>query len=328
VTVELASVTPPIPRDSYGRPLVTPPGGGRPVAYTRCTTYVGVLEDTYNLSRWQQRMVALGLAGRPDLLLAVTAHGDDRDELNRICADAQEAAAAHAAATTGTALHALTERIDRGQSVGVIPDAYRADLAAYKKTTAELTPVHIEAFTVLDELRVGGTPDRIVEYDGHRYIADVKTGSIEYGMGKIAMQLAVYSRSVLYDHTTGDRTPLDVDLSNAIVVHLPAGEGQCQLHWINIAAGWEAVQLATQVRAWRSRRNLSLPLDIPAQNHPPGPGPGQIAGPHRQTDPTVHTAGFPADLGRLIPTASLPRVLSAQVSGTPSDTESQGAEHD
>ena len=257
---ELASVVPPIPRDGWGRPLVIPPGGGKPIAYTRCTTYVGVLEDTYNLARWQQRMVALGLASRPDLLLAVSAHGDDKQQLNKICADAQEAAAAHAAATTGTALHALTERLDRGLPVGVIPDAYLADLAAYEKKTARFTPVEIEKFTVLDELQVGGTPDRVLEFEGRRYIGDVKTGSIEYGIGKIAMQLAVYSRSSLYDHVTGNRAGLSVDQNNAIVVHLPAGEGRCELHWVNIAAGWEAVQLATSVRAWRTRKGLSAPL--------------------------------------------------------------------
>jgi hypothetical protein len=260
MTAELVSVAPQIPRDRWQRPLVIPRGGGAPVAYTRCTTYVGVLEDTYNLARWQQRMVALGLASRPDLLLAVSAHRDDKAQLNRICSDAQEAAAAHAAATTGTALHALTDHMDRGIPVGVIPEAYQADLAAYEKATADLIPVEIEAFTVLDALQIGGTPDRVVEYRGARYIADVKTGSIQYGMGKIAMQLAVYSRSSLYDHVTGERSGLRVDQNNAVVIHLPAGEGRCELHWVNIAAGWEAVKLATSVRAWRARHDLSIPF--------------------------------------------------------------------
>jgi hypothetical protein len=260
MTAELASVAPQVPRDRWQRPLVIPRGGGTPVAYTRCTTYVGVLEDTYNLARWQQRMVALGLASRPDLLLAVSAHSDDKAQLNQICVDAQEAAAAHAAATTGTALHALTERLDRGLPVGVIPEAYQADLAAYEKATVELTPVEIETFTVLDTLQIGGTPDRVVEFRGDRYIADVKTGSIEYGMGKIAMQLAVYSRSSLYNPTNGQRAGLRVNQNNAIVIHLPAGEGRCELHWVNIAAGWEAVKLATSVRAWRARSGLSMPF--------------------------------------------------------------------
>ena len=124
--------------------------------------------------------------------------------------------------------------------------------------------LHVEQFTVLDELKIGGTPDRVVEYDGQRYIADVKTGSIEYGAGAIAMQLAVYAHSRLYNLRTGERTPLDVHQDRAVVIHLPAGTGTCTLHWVDITAGWEAVQHATWVRAWRARRNLIAPTDTPA----------------------------------------------------------------
>lgn len=254
-----------VERDRYGRPIIIPLGGGKAKAYVRCTTYVGVLEDTFNLSRWQQRMVALGLADRPDLLLAVGAHRDDKDRLNEICGDAMEAAKAHAAATTGTALHALAERMDRGLPLGAVPAAYAADLDAYRRATAGMEHLHIEELMVLDELKIAGTPDRLSRVDGALRVVDLKTGSIEWGAGKIAMQLAVYARSALYDPATGERTSLDVDLDRAIVVHLPAGQGRCELHWIDIAAGWEAVGLATQVRAWRARKGLLEPIGPAAE---------------------------------------------------------------
>src|SRR5690606_3682330 len=77
---------------------------------------------------------------------------------------------------------------------------------------------------------------------------------------------SVYSRSVLYDPATRERTPLEVDQDRAIVSHLPAGQGRCELHWVDIAAGWEAVQVATQVRQWRKRRGLLTPLtDVSAE---------------------------------------------------------------
>lgn len=257
-----------IPRDRFNRPMVLPPNGGKPVSYTRCTTYVGCLEDTYNLGQWMQRMVAIGLASRPDLLLAVSAHSDDKAKLNKIVDDAREAAAANAAATTGTALHALTERIDRGQDVGVIPEQYKPDLAAYEKATASLTALMIEQFCVDDDLRIGGTPDRVVEFEGANYIADVKTGSIEYGALKIAMQLAVYAHCRAYDHHTGQRTDLpNVSTERAIVIHLPAGTGTAELVWVDIKTGWEAVQVATQVRDWRKRKGLLVPL-VPAKDGP------------------------------------------------------------
>lgn len=256
-------LTTPVPRDRWGRPLVVPPEGGAPVAYTRCTTYVSCLEDTHGLALWQQRMVALGLADRPDLLLAVSAHRDDTRRLNEITAQARDAAAAGAAATTGTALHALTERIDRGQPLGAVPAAYQADLDAYRQATAGLEVLAVEQFVVCDPLRVGGTLDRLVRVAGRVYVADIKTGDITHAAGKIAMQLAVYAHSVPYDHATRQRTPRPwpVETDRGLVIHLPAGTGQCQLWWVDLAAGWEAVQLARQVRAWRARRDLLTPAD-------------------------------------------------------------------
>ena len=246
-------VTPPpaINRDRWGRPLVVPPGGGKPVAYTRCTTFVDALEDKYNLQLWMQRMTAVGLSMRPDLLLAVSAHKDDKSKLNKICDDAKEAAAASAAATTGTALHALTELVDRGQELPPLPSEAQADLAAYAAATEALKATHIEQFCVLDPLQIGGTPDRIVRHEGKSYIADIKTGSIEFGILKIAMQLAVYARSKTYDIASAERGMHGAELDKALIIHLPAGEARCDLYWVDILAGWDAVQVAKQVREKR-----------------------------------------------------------------------------
>jgi hypothetical protein len=263
-----------IPRDRYGRPMVHPENGGKPQAYTRCTTFVSCLEDTFALQAWMQRMVALGLADRPDLLLSVTAHRDDKRQLDKICNDAREYAKANAAATTGTALHALTERMDRGEDVGTVPDAYLADLAAYQQATDKLTAVHIEQFCVLDSLQIGGTPDRVVEYNGKRYIADVKTGSIEFGILKIAMQLAVYSRSKLYDHGTHARGDHGAEFDKGLIIHLPAGTGTCELVWVDLLAGWEAVKIAKSVRQWRTKKfkDLTEPFE-PRMDPRPDPQP-------------------------------------------------------
>lgn len=271
-----------LPRDRWGRPLVIPPEGGKPVPYTRCTTYVGCLEDTYNLGLWQQRMVATGLAQRPDLLLQVSSLGMQptkgtpdykkwRAGMDEACGAAREAAAASSAATIGTALHALTERLDRGLDVGIIPDSYKPHLAAYEQATATFEAVHIEQFTVNDDLKIGGTPDRILKIDGHDklVVGDLKTGDTEYGIGKMCMQLSVYAHSLVYHPATGQRAPLgDVDLDRGLIIALNATTGQCELKWIDLAAGWDAVQLATQVRAWRARKGLATPYQ-PTTDAPP-----------------------------------------------------------
>jgi hypothetical protein len=273
-------VTPPpaINRDHYGRPLVIPPTGGKPVAYTRATTYVDAIEDKIGLQKWMQRMTALGLASRPDLLLSVSAHRDDKKALDRICENAKEAAAASAAATTGTAIHALTELVDRGQDLPVLPDQAKADLAAYANATADLKAILIEQFCVLDTLKIGGTPDRVVEYGGERFIADVKTGSIEYGTLKIAAQLAVYARSQTYDIATGARGHHEADMTRGIIIHVPAGQGTATLHWVDLEAGWYAVQVAGQVRDKRRLKfkDLTSPFG-PFERHQPGTVPGNTS---------------------------------------------------
>lgn len=273
-------VTPPpaIDRDRYGRPLVVPPNGGKKVAYTRCTTFIDCLEDKFNLQKWMMRMVALGLAERPDLLLSTSAHKDDKRELDRICDAAKEAAAASAAATTGTALHALTELVDRGETLPVVPPLAKASLDAYATATASLKSEAIEQFLVLDTLKIGGTTDRIVNFRGKSYIADIKTGSIEYGALKIAMQLAVYARSHAYDIATGKRTTHGASTTRGLVIHLPANPeawedpntAECHLHWVDIETGWEAVKVASQVREKRKAKfaDLTQPFDPDAAPRP------------------------------------------------------------
>lgn len=263
-------VTPPpaIDRDRYGRPMVVPPKGGKRVPYTRATTYIDVLDDKFNLQRWMQRMVALGLASRPDLLLSVSAHRDDKEELNAICEKAREAAAASAAATTGTALHALTELIDRGEELPAgLPAGVKASLDCYIETTAPLRSVLIEQFMVLDSLRIGGTPDRVVEFERKRYIGDIKTGDITWSILKIAMQLAVYARSRTYNIATAERQMHGADLEQALVIHLPAvedpAEARCDLYRVDILEGWNAVMVARDVRQRRKLKfdDLTRPFD-------------------------------------------------------------------
>ena len=258
----LTTPRPEITRDRWGRPLVIPPAGGKPVAYTRATTYIDVLDDKYNLQQWEKRMVALGLADRPDLLLAVSAHRDDKKALDRITADAKEAAKAHAAATTGTALHALTEILDAGGTLPPLPATATASLDAYAAATADLTAVMVEQFCVLDTLQIGGTPDRVVDYQGRRYIADIKTGSIDFGALKIAMQLAIYARSHTYDIPTGERGIHEASTIRGIVIHLPSvddpADARCDLHWVDLEAGWQAVQVAKRVREKRRIKHTDV----------------------------------------------------------------------
>lgn len=281
-----------IPRDKpWKRPLIIPPflneieaRQAGLVPYTRATTFISVLENTYNLQRWKMRKVAEGLSQRPDLLLLVNSLGlqpedDDeykewRNKMDELCEQALEAAESSAPANIGTALHAFTDRIDRGQPLGRVPKEYQRHLKAYEAATADLTAVHIERFLVNDQYQIGGTPDRISMLDGHEkmIITDTKSGDkLSYGMAKIAMQLAVYANSQFYDPSSGQRAYIpNIDLERGLVIALNAKRGDCQLHWIDLRQGWEGVQLASSVREWQKRKDFHSPYqprDLVAEAH-------------------------------------------------------------
>lgn len=244
-------------RDKFGRPRIKRADGSA-VYYTRCTTFVSAHEDQTLLTKWKSRQVALGLSLRDDLRLAFLAHREDRTEMDRLCSEAMDYAEAHAKATKGTAMHSICEQHDRGQQVTGLPVEAQTDLAAYAAATLDLTHVQIEQMTVHDEWKIAGTPDRVVEWMGRRYIADLKTGRIDYGAGKIAAQLAVYSRSLAYDHATGTRYEHGADQDRGIVIELPVGSGECRLHWVDLNAGWSIAQVCKKVREVRNIRDSQV----------------------------------------------------------------------
>lgn len=250
-----------IERDRYGRPMVMPVKGKKKVAYTRATTIANSLDDASALVAWKMRMAALGLTTRPDLLLAISAAGEDKMAINAYIEEAMDAAGASKAANIGTAIHALTERLDLGQELGVVPDQWLPDIRAYEEATKVLNKVYIEQFCVLDKFKIAGTPDRLVEYKGELFIADLKTGRIDHP-NNIAMQLAIYAHGLPYDTATATRGSWgDVNKEKAIIVHLPAGTGACKLVFIDIAEGWKGVQFAMKVRKWRDQKGLATQFE-------------------------------------------------------------------
>ncbi len=114
---------------------------------------------------------------------------------------------------------------------------------------------------MLDRWKVAGTADRIGLYRGQLTVADIKTGKIDYP-GKFAAQIAGYARSLPYDTVTDTRGAADLglDLQHGLVIHLPAGEGRCDLYLVDIEKGWAACQLAQQVWAWRATKGLLKPV--------------------------------------------------------------------
>ena len=266
-------------RDQWGRPLIVPVDGGKPVPCTRSSSAAKTVEDTYNLELWARRNIAYGMAHDPSLVARIIAVGGTpstwdqacKKQVNEIGEAAATVALAHRGADIGTALHRMTEIVDRNEPLNAGP--YEADIEAYVNAIAGagyvIDPRYIECRLVCDELQTAGTADRILRRvsDGLQRIADIKTGeTVDYGALGWAAQLAAYAHSQLYEVETGQRLPTPaIDRTVGIIIHLPAGKGVCTLYEIDLVAGYRAAELANEIHAVRreAKRWIS-PLRVPA----------------------------------------------------------------
>lgn len=267
----LAGIQPEPDRDRWGRyklPALSAVGddGSRDVrSWTRVTTFAKSISDSMGLTKWQIRMAVRGIAMRPDLLaLAASAPADDRSTLDRVAEQAKEAAGTSSGANSGTALHAMTERVDRGERLNV-PPPWDADVAAYSRAlrAARVTvdPELIERIVVCEALGVAGTFDRVLRLPGGTLvIGDLKTGrDLSYSWLEIAIQLAIYANAdAMWNGITGQYEPMPaVDKDMGLVVHLPVGSAKATLYGVDLRAGWAAAQLCASVREQRALKNLA-----------------------------------------------------------------------
>lgn len=258
-----------VPRDKNDWPRILPPDktvlkDSDLRSYARASGYGKVLENTYNIERYNERNVADGFVQDATLRLEWSGTGpEDRDRRNELVKEAKKVAKADVKSRTGSAVHAITERHDLGLSLKSIPEEYVPDLEAWIDKMKHFTILGVENFVVEDTFRIAGTYDRLVYYHvpcpicgKHNRILDLKTGRIDFGQIGMACQLAAYAHGRSYNPADGSRTDQDVCLCRGIIVNLPAGTGQATLHWINIAQGWNvAIDLADRVKALRNKRN-------------------------------------------------------------------------
>lgn len=263
-----------IPRDRWGRPLITPVEGGKPIPYTRVSTLAKALDDKTALTAWKCRQTALGLAARADLVAKTKAVGEtDKRSLDEVVNEALAAAASDRAANVGTALHAMTEKIDAGVDPDTLVDRLDPlflDLVAYQQATGHLGMEAAELFVVCDELQAAGSFDRLVNLPGYGLVvADLKTGQHEpnYPHG-VAQQIAIYAHGTLYDEKQGRiaaLADLGVRTDVGLLIHLPAERGTCDLYVIDLDHGWALAQTAVMVRAaYKTKPLTKLPAPAPA----------------------------------------------------------------
>ncbi len=120
---------------------------------------------------------------------------------------------------------------------------------------------------------------------GDMIIGDAKSGrDLDYGWGEISTQLSIYAHGLKEGRVArwnpeGDDgegawgwEPLPVPVKSVrtdvgVVMHVPVqreeGEpAKCTLYWVDLEAGWSAVQLCEAVRDWRQAKGLHTPFSI------------------------------------------------------------------
>lgn len=261
-------------RDRYGRYILPDPETGKDRAWTRATTLAKAISDETALTRWKLRTALRGAVRRPALLDQVaTTEPDDKATLDAITEKALEAGGAGDGAKHGTQVHAWTEHVDLGGSLTDVPGEFRLDVRAYVATLNDagvmVLPEYVERMVVNTKVDVVGTLDRLVHLpDGRLVVADVKTAkNVHYGWLDIAAQLAIYATADYlwnWEAEAWEPMPADLDMNWGLIMHVPAGAGECSLWTVDLAAGWEAAQLAARVRQARGKRGLADPVDLAA----------------------------------------------------------------
>lgn len=292
-----------IPREHepFNRPLLyTPDSPGR-VPYSRPSTLGKDLDKGEALVPWEQAMVAMGMAARPNLFArvqAIVARGGnwktDKKQLMSIMAQAKEAAKWKDQADRGTAIHDFADAAEQGTlNHDLVPDHLKGPVVWYEENIVpKLTYVATECFVAVDRLvelpgrepltlRAAGSIDRICEYQGKRYIVDIKTGRDNEFRTGVCGQLWLYSVGQLYadeivdqDVTLGPgqrgrewmwkpsdvnpskRAETGVDQHHAIMLQAPKfarrGEWRWTAYWIPLDKGREIVECGQWARKARS----------------------------------------------------------------------------
>ena len=274
-----------------GAPLVSDPENpGKRLRYSRPSGFGKPLDDEEALTHWRIWKAMQGVAKSPALGAQIMAtKEEDRDAKKVLREQALDKGTANESADLGTALHAMTARIEDVNDLWEPPEIYAADLAAYMATleTYGLVSEMVEVAMVADDFRAAGTTDRIYRLTkvlttpdgstlqpGELVLADIKTGKkLDFSAPGYCIQTALYVDGCLYDLATERRMPTPpINRNWTILVHLPVGKATCHLHWCSVEVGLQGAMYASFVKDWQRKwRNgtydvprIEAPIDVVA----------------------------------------------------------------
>jgi len=248
--------------------------------YSRPSGFGTDLDDESALVWWKIDRAMEGVACDPSIAATVAANIGILEGARERRERAIQRGRGEEAADIGTALHAMTHRVEANDGF-VVPPQYAPDIAAYltEKDRAGLESDFIEVQLCSDQWRAAGTADRIYRatrelllpsgdrvQPGQLIIGDLKTGAkLSYSVPGYCIQMAIYCDSCLYDVTTNERSPLPDGLRTdwGLIVHMPVGQATCELLWCDLELGRLGASIVQAVRAWRKRDDFLVEFQPP-----------------------------------------------------------------
>lgn len=259
-------------RRANGAPMVSAPDDpDKTLRYSRPSNYGKNLDDENALVNWRIWKAMEGVAASKSLAAQVSATPDeDKVAKKELREKALDKGTANEAADMGTALHAMTARVEDPHDTWDPPQQYVADLDAYLDALAEygLVSEMVECHMVNDEFRAAGTADRIYRLTkplatpdgnyldvGTLVLGDLKTGkSLDLSAPGYCVQTALYATGQLYDiHLEKRLATPPIDQNWALLVHLPVGKARCTIVWCSIQIGLYGAWLSHEIKQWQSK---------------------------------------------------------------------------
>lgn len=259
-------------RRANGAPMVSDPENpDKTLRYSRPSGYGKNLDDENALVNWRIWKAMEGVAASKSLAAQVAATpDDDKVAKKELREKALDKGTANEAADMGTALHAMTARVEDETDLWDPPQQYVADLDAYIDCLAEygLVSEMVECHMVNDEFRAAGTADRIYRLTKPLYtpdgnileagtlvLGDLKTGkSLDFSAPGYCVQTALYATGKLYDiHLEKRLATPPINQDWALLVHLPVGKATCRLVWCSIEKGLYGAWLSHEIKQWQSK---------------------------------------------------------------------------
>jgi hypothetical protein len=274
-----------IPQDfrrANGAPMVSDPDNPeKNRRYSRPSGWGKQLDDENALVNWKIRTAMRGVAGSEALQAKVVAAKDgDKDSMKVYQEEAIQSGRGNEASDTGTALHAMSVRVEDPDDDFKIPRKYAQSLDAYVigLNAWGLVSERFEYQLVNDEYRAAGTADRLYRATkpvvvptgeilpaGTLFVGDLKTGkSLDFSLPGYCVQMAIYAQGLFYDVESNKRMPTpDVNQDWGILVHMPAQQpGFCEFLFVDLATGNHGAWLVQEVKNWRKRKDFAGPVEL------------------------------------------------------------------